>query len=74
MTADHLDMDVFCEPGPDQAHAVLITFPDGMSKEKCDDILRRMFKAGYCKAGDHGTAPTCRTFNPDQGSPVFYIP
>lgn len=59
---------------PQTAHAVVLTFPDGWTKEQCDDMLQRMFKAGYCKPDYHGKAPTCHTFNPDHGSPVFYIP
>jgi hypothetical protein len=62
------------------AHGALIQFPDGMTKEQCDDILRRMFKAGYCKGvrtdfrSDKVEAPTARSFNPDHGSPTWYIP
>lgn len=75
------DTDVFCEPGSDKAHGVVLQFPDGMSTEKCNDILRRMFKAGYCKGvrrdfrdPNSVEAPTCNSFNPDHGSPVWYIP
>lgn len=61
-------------PNPTTSHAVVLTFPDHLTKEQCDDILMRMHKAGYCKADYQGKAPTCHAFNPDHGSPVFYIP
>lgn len=62
------------------AHGAIITFPDHMTKEQCDDILHRMFKAGYCKGVKKDfrkpdvEAPTCREFNPNYGYPVWYIP
>lgn len=68
-----MDMDIFAQD-TSKAYGAVITFPDGMTKEQCDDILRRMFKAGYCKASYGGNAPTCHGFNPDHGSPVWYIP
>ena len=55
-------------------HAAVITFPEGMTKAECDDILRRMFKAGYCKAAYDGNAPTCQAFDPDFSSPTLYFP
>lgn len=57
-----------------KAHGVVITFPEHMTKAQCDDILRRMYKAGYCNAAYRGEAPTCHEFNPQHGSPVWYIP
>jgi hypothetical protein len=62
------------------AHGAVIIFPDHMTKEQCDDILRRMFNAGYCKGvrpdfrSTNEVAPTASRFNPDHGSPVWYIP
>ncbi len=61
------------------AHGAVITFPDHMTQEQCDDILRRMFNAGYCKGVQKDfrsmeVAPTAREYNPDFGSPVWYIP
>lgn len=55
-------------------HAAVITFPHGMTKVECDDILRRMFKAGYCQAEYGGDAPTCQAFDPDFSSPTLYFP
>lgn len=62
------------------AHGAVIIFPDHMTKEQCDDILRRMFKARYCKGVRKDfrkpdlVAPTANAFNPDHGEPVWYIP
>lgn len=66
------DTDVFCTSN--KAHGVVLQFPDGMSEAQCNDVLRRMFKAGFCKADYTGKAPTCHSFNPDHGSPCWYIP
>ncbi len=67
----HPDMDF--QPS-NKAYGAVITFPEGMTKAQCDDILRRMYKAGYCNAVARDTPPTAREFNPDHGSPVWYIP
>lgn len=62
------------------AHATIIHFPDHMTQEQCDDILQRMFKDGYCKGvkpdfrSQEVVAPHARYFNPDFGSPCWYIP
>lgn len=56
------------------SHGCVIIFPDHMTKEQCNDLLKRMFKAGYCKANYKGEAPTCHAFNPDHGSPTWYVP
>lgn len=53
---------------------MIFIFPDGMTKEQCDDILRRMMKAGYCKPAYGGKAPTCHEFDDAHGGPVWYIP
>jgi hypothetical protein len=58
----------------DKSYGVVITFPDGMTKEECNDILRRMLKSGYCNPGYDGKAPTVHEYNAEHGSPVWYIP
>lgn len=57
-----------------KSHGAIIIFPDHMTKEQCNDILRRMYKAGYCEAACRGEAPTCHEFNSNHGNPVWYIP
>jgi hypothetical protein len=57
-----------------KAYGAVIQFPVGMTQDQCNDILRRMFKAGYCKSDWRGHAPTANAFNPDHGSPCWYIP
>jgi hypothetical protein len=63
-----------CDVDTSKAYGVVITFPIGMTQEQCDNILARMFKAGYCNADYRGKAPTAHAFNPDHGSPCWYIP
>jgi hypothetical protein len=69
MSNDPLDF-----PDTSKAFGAVITFPPGMTKEQCNDILKRMYKAGYCNASYRGEAPTCSEYNPNHGSPVWYIP
>ena len=57
-----------------KSHGVVIQFPDHMTREQCDDILKRMMKAGYCKPAWNGEAPTAHEFDPEFGGPVWYIP
>ena len=55
-------------------YATVITFPDHLTKEECDDILRRMVKAGYCEKTYTGNAPVAKGFDPDMSSPTLYFP
>jgi hypothetical protein len=61
------------------AHGALIIFSDEMSKEECDAILRRMFNANEIHGGMNWDTrkvepPKAKNFNPDHGSPCWYIP
>ncbi len=67
------DMDVYAQD-TSKAYGAVIQFPDGMTQAECNDILRRMFKSGYCKGDFRGNAPTANAFNPNHGGPVWYIP
>jgi len=58
----------------DKNHGAVIIFPDHMTKEQCDDILKRMMKAGYCKPAWDGKPPMAHEYNAEHGGPVWYIP
>lgn len=57
------------------ARGAIITFPDHMTKEQCEDILARMLKAGYCKPNElDNKAPFVHEYDPKYSSPCFYLP
>ena len=50
-------------------HGAVIVFKDDMTKEECEEVVRRMNRASLLQ-----WIPDVRCYNPDQGFPIFYIP
>lgn len=53
----------------EEQFGAVVVFPPGMSKEDAQKLIRRLMKA---EPGISVDGP--RAFNPDHGSPVWYIP
>jgi hypothetical protein len=57
------------EPQKAEQFGAVIVFPHGMTKEECQTLIRRLLKA---EPGIGVDGP--RGFNPNYGTPVWYVP
>lgn len=53
--------------------ASLIYFPEGITKEEAEEYIRRLNKALEKELGT-GVGAITKEYDPDWGSPVWYIP